>query len=45
MRRIWKNILILSLIPSRYFFGEIKGTETDGMQIIHAVRALKRERK
>lgn len=31
-------ILILSLIPTHYFFGRIKGMETDGLQIIHAVR-------
>lgn len=31
-------ILILSLLPIHYFHGEIKGVETDGLQIIHAVR-------
>ncbi len=31
-------ILVLSLIPSHYFFGEIKGMETDGLQIIHAMK-------
>lgn len=31
-------ILILSLIPAHYFFGKIKGLETDGLQIIHAVK-------
>ena len=31
-------ILILSVLPVHYFFGEIKGMETDGLQIIHAMR-------
>ena len=31
-------ILILSLIPIHYFHGEIKGMETDGLQIIQAIR-------
>ena len=31
-------ILVLSLLPVRYFFGEIKGLETDGLQIIHAMK-------
>ena len=31
-------ILILSLAPVHYFHGKIKGTETDGLQIIHAIR-------
>ncbi len=31
-------ILILALIPARYFFGEVKGMETDGLQMIHALR-------
>ena len=30
-------ILILSLAPIHYFHGEMKGTETDGLQIIHAI--------
>lgn len=34
-------ILILSLIPTRYFHGEIKGMETDGLQIIHAIKRHK----
>ena len=35
------SILVLSLIPVRYFFGGIKGLETDGLQIIHAVKKHK----
>ena len=31
-------ILILSLAPVHYFHGEVKGMETDGLQIIRAVR-------
>ncbi len=31
-------ILVLSVAPIRYFHGEIKGLETDGLQIIHAIR-------
>lgn len=31
-------ILVLSLIPTHYFLGEIKGLETDGLQIINAIR-------
>lgn len=34
-------ILVLSLLPIRYFFGEIKGLETDGLQIIHALKKQK----
>ncbi len=36
----WVNLvmLVLSLAPVRYFHGEIKGLETDGLQIIHAVK-------
>ena len=30
--------LVLSLAPIRYFHGEMKGTESDGLQIIHAVK-------
>ena len=43
---LWVNvfILIMSLIPTRYFFGEIKGLETDGLQIIHALRDRKEDR-
>ncbi len=35
-------ILIQALIPIHYFYGEIKGMETDGLQIINAI---KRHRK
>ena len=40
---LWVNsvILILSLIPIHYFHGEIKGMETDGLQIVNAVRNRK----
>ncbi len=31
-------ILVLSIVPFHYFHGEIKGLETDGLQIIHAVK-------
>ena len=31
-------ILLLSLLPIRYFHGQIKGMETDGLQILHIVR-------
>ncbi len=31
-------ILVLSIAPIRYFHGEIKGLETDGFQIIHAIK-------
>ena len=31
--------LILALIPSHYFHGEIKGIETDGLQIINAIKS------
>lgn len=34
-------ILVLSVLPVHYFYGEIKGMETDGLQI---VRALKKEK-
>ena len=32
-------ILVLSLIPTHYFHGEIKGVETDGLQIINAIKS------
>ncbi len=32
-------ILVLSAIPTHYFIGEIKGLETDGLQIINAIRS------
>ena len=31
-------ILVLSIAPVRYFHGKIKGLETDGLQIIHALK-------
>ena len=32
-------ILIQSVIPAHYFYGEIKGMETDGRKIINAITA------
>ena len=31
-------ILVLSIIPAHYFCGEIKGSETDGLKILNAIR-------
>ena len=31
-------ILVLSVAPIHYFHGEIKGMETDGLQILRAIR-------
>ena len=31
-------ILVLSIVPIRYFHGEIRGLETDGLQILHTIR-------
>ena len=31
-------ILLLSVVPVHYFHGEVKGLETDGLQIIHAMK-------
>jgi len=31
-------IFVLSVVPVRYFHGEVKGLETDGLQIIHAIK-------
>ena len=31
-------ILVLSVIPAHYFHGERKGMETDGLQILNAIR-------
>ena len=31
-------ILVMSVIPTHYFFGKIRGLETDGLQIIHALK-------
>ena len=36
-------ILVLSIVPIRYFHGEIRGLETDGLQILHAIRQHKDE--
>ena len=30
-------ILVLSVAPIRYFYGEVRGLETDGLQILHAL--------
>ncbi len=32
-------ILLLSILPVHYFWGEVKGMESDGLQIIHAMKA------
>ena len=32
-------ILVMSLLPVHYFFGEIRGMETDGLKIIRAIRS------
>lgn len=37
------SILLLSVIPAHYFFGEIKGMESDGLQIAKALRDDKKE--
>ena len=31
-------ILLLSVVPGHYFHGKVKGLETDGMQILHALK-------
>ncbi len=31
-------ILVLAIMPIRYFYGEIKGMETDGLKILNAVK-------
>ena len=31
-------ILIMSIVPAHYFSGENKGTETDGLKILNAIR-------
>ena len=36
-------ILVLSIVPIRYFHGEIRGLETDGLQILHTIRQHKDE--
>lgn len=35
-------IFVLSLLPTHYFLGEIKGLETDGLQIINAIKRQRR---
>ena len=35
-------ILVLSVIPTHYFLGETKGLETDGLQIINAIKRQRR---
>ena len=35
------SILALSILPIRYFFGENKGMETDGLKIINAIKDKK----
>ena len=35
--------LILSAIPAHYFYGETRGMETDGLQILHALRRRGKE--
>ena len=32
------GILLASVIPAHYFYGEVKGMESDGLQIIHAMK-------
>ena len=36
-------ILILTLIPAHYFYGEARGMETDGLQILNAIRGRGKE--
>ena len=31
-------MLILSVIPAHYFYGEVRGMETDGLQIVNALK-------
>lgn len=35
--------LILALIPAHYFHGEMRGMETDGLQILNAIRGQRKE--
>ena len=37
--------LVLSVAPAHYFFGETKGMETDGLQIINAIKRHEGKRK
>ena len=34
-------IFVLAIIPAHYFFGEIRGMETDGLQILNAIKSKK----
>ena len=36
-------VLVLSVIPAHYFYGEIKGMETDGLQILNTIRSHRRK--
>ena len=36
-------ILVMSLIPVHYFIGEIRGMETDGLQILNALRGKEKD--
>lgn len=36
-------ILIMTVIPAHYFYGETRGMETDGLQILRAVRGRGKE--
>ena len=38
------SILLLSVAPMHYFLGEIKGMETDGLQMIRALRGDEKEK-
>ena len=35
-------ILVLSALPIHYFFGEVRGLESDGLQIINAIKSQRR---
>ena len=37
-------MLVLSVIPTHYFHGETRGMETDGLQILNAVRSRRSKR-
>ncbi len=36
-------ILIMTLLPTHYFYGETKGMETDGLKIIHTIQGKKEQ--
>ena len=36
--------LVLSVIPTHYFHGEVRGMETDGLQILNAIRGRQGQR-